>query len=210
MPAAMQAKLLRVLEDGRLTRVGGATEIQVDVRLISATNRDIEAALADGHFREDLFYRINTFPLRTPPLRDHIEDVPELAAHFLEAACRRNHWKPRRFDPQALAMLKRHAWRGNVRELRNVVERILILSDRELISAEDAGAALPAPTARAETEVPTEGALHVLVEHFERAVVRERLRLMGGHMTNTAKSLELERSHLYKKCKQLGLDVREG
>ena len=210
MPPSMQSKLLRVLEDGRLTRVGGATELKVDVRVISATNRDIETAIAEGRFREDLFYRINAFSLRTPPLRDHLEDVPALATHFVEAACRRNHWRVRSFDPEALGLLRRHSWRGNVRELRNAVERILILSDGETLSTGDTRAALPSMEApRREAEVPTDGPLQELVEEFERAVIRERLRVTGGHMTNTAKSLGLERSHLYKKCKQLGLEVRE-
>jgi DNA-binding NtrC family response regulator len=211
MPPSMQSKLLRVLEDGRLTRVGGAAELRVDVRVISATNRDIEAAIAEGRFREDLFYRINAFSLRTPPLRDHLEDVPALATHFVQAACQRNHWRVRSFDPEALAILRRHSWRGNVRELRNVVERILILCDGETLAATDTRAALPSAAApRREAEIPTDGPLQELVEDFERAVIRERLRVTAGHMTNTARSLGLERSHLYKKCKQLGLEVREG
>jgi DNA-binding NtrC family response regulator len=209
MPLAMQAKLLRVLEDGRFTRVGGAVELHADVRVISATNRDVEALIAEGRFREDLFYRINTLSLRTPPLRERRGDVPALAAHFLAAACRRNHWRPRSLEAAALQALAQHDWKGNVRELRNVIERILILSESEPIPAEEVRAALPAPSAPAEAAVPVEGALHTLVEDFERAVVRERLRIAGGHVTNAARSLGLERSHLYKKCRQLGLEVRE-
>ena len=209
MPQGMQAKLLRVLQDGELTRVGGTDEIKVDVRLISATNQDLEALLADGRFREDLYYRINTLSVRTPALRDRAGDIPALAAHFAEAACRRNHWKPRRFAADALDLLKQQPWKGNVRELRNVVERVLILSEAEPIAAPDVRSALPASVAARTGTIPTEGLLRDLVLSHERDVIRERLRHSGGHVTNAAKSLGLERSHLYKKCKQLGLEIRE-
>jgi DNA-binding NtrC family response regulator len=210
MPAAMQAKLLRVLQDGEVTRVGGTGEIRVDVRLISATNRDVETMLADGRFREDLYYRISTLTLRAPPLRERPGDVPALALHFAAAACRRNLWKPRRIAPEALDLLRSQPWRGNVRELRNVVERALILSEGDPLTGEDLRAALPTSPATRPAAAPTQGALRDLVESFERDVIRERLRTTGGHVTNAARSLGLERSHLYKKCKQLGIDMREG
>ncbi len=211
MPAPMQAKLLRVLQDGEITRVGGGGEIRVDVRVISATNKDIDALLAESRFREDLYYRISTLTVKTPPLREHAGDVPALAAHFVEGACRRNHWKPRRLAPDAVELLRQQPWKGNVRELRNVVERLLILSDADPIGAADVRAALPSAAApsRSATAPPT-GSLRELADAFERDVIRERLRLAGGHVTNAARSLGLERSHLYKKCKQLGIDMREG
>jgi two-component system nitrogen regulation response regulator NtrX len=210
MPPAMQAKLLRVLEDGRFTRVGGSADLHADVRVISATNRDVEGLIAQGGFREDLYYRINTLSIRTPPLRERRSDLPALADHFLAAACRRSHWRPRHLAPEAVDVLSQHDWRGNVRELRNVVERVLILSDADPIPASEVRAALPSPGASTPGAVPLEGPLHALVEDFERAVIRERLRTTGGHMTQAAKSLDLERSHLYKKCKALGIDAREG
>ena len=210
MPAAMQAKLLRVLQDGEVTRVGGTGEIRVDVRLISATNRDVDTMLADGRFREDLYYRISTLTLRTPPLRERPGDVPALALHFAAAACRRNLWKPRRIAPEALELLRAQPWRGNVRELRNVVERALILSEGDPLTAEDLRAALPTASTARPPAAPAQGALRDLVESFERDVIRERLRATGGHVTNAGRSLGLERSHLYKKCKQLGIDMREG
>jgi len=208
MPQGMQAKLLRVLQDGELTRVGGTGEIKVNVRLISATNKDIESLLAEARFREDLYYRISTVTIRTPPLRERPGDVGPLAVHFLEAACRRNHWKSRRLGADALALLSQQSWRGNVRELRNVVERVLILSESDPISFDDIQSALP-QAASPRTGIPVDGVLRDLMDAYEREVIRERLRTFDSHVTNAAKSLGLERSHLYKKCKQLGIDMRE-
>ncbi|HVR71723.1 MAG TPA: sigma-54 dependent transcriptional regulator [Vicinamibacteria bacterium] len=211
MSAPMQAKLLRVLQDGEITRVGGTGVVTVDVRLISATNRDLDTLLAEDRFREDLYYRINTVTLRTPPLREHAADVPALANHFVAAASRRNHWKPRRLAADALDLLRQQPWKGNVRELRNVIERALILSDADPIEAADVRQALPASGGPPRPGVlPTEGVLRDLVDAYEREVIRERLRGMAGHVTNAARSLGLERSHLYKKCRQLGIDIREG
>jgi DNA-binding NtrC family response regulator len=210
MPPAMQAKLLRALQDGEIARVGGSGELKVDVRVISATNRDVESLLQEGRFREDLYYRISTLSVRTPALRERRADVPALAAHFLEAACRRNHWRTRRLSGEALELLRQQPWRGNVRELRNVVERVLILSEADPISAADVAAALPPPPAARPGEVRAEGALRELVDAYERDVIRERLRACAGNVTSAARSLALERSHLYKKCRQLGIDIREG
>jgi DNA-binding NtrC family response regulator len=210
MSAPMQAKLLRVLQDGEITRVGGTGVVRVDVRLISATNRDLDTLLAEARFREDLYYRINTVSLRTPPLREHPGDVAALAAHFAAAASRRNHWKPRPLAPDALELLRQQPWKGNVRELRNVIERVLILSDADPVTAADVRQALPASGPSRPGTLPTEGVLRDLVDGYERDLIRERLRSTGGHVTNAARSLGLERSHLYKKCKQLGIDIREG
>jgi DNA-binding NtrC family response regulator len=211
MPAPMQAKLLRVLQDGRLTRVGGSGEIQVDVRVISATNRDVNELLADGRFREDLYYRLDTITVRTPALRDRPSDVASLAAHFAQTACRRNHWKPRTLGKDAVELLRQQPWKGNVRELKNVVERALILSDADPLGAVDVRAALPvSQPAPGRTSVPpAEGTLRDLADAYERDVIRERLRRFGGNVTNAARSLGLERSHLYKKCRALGLEIRE-
>jgi two-component system response regulator HydG len=130
-------------------------------------------------------------------------------AHFAEAASRRNGWKPRAFSPEALDLLRRQGWKGNVRELRNVVERALILCAGDPISGDEIRLALPAAQPPRTGTIPTEGALRDLVDTYEREVIRERLRTTGGHVTAAAKSLDLERSHLYKKCKQLGVDIRE-
>jgi len=185
------------------------------VRVISATNRDLDALVADGRFREDLYYRINTLSVRTPALREHPQDIPALAVHFAEAAARRHHWRPRRLSPEALTLLQEQPWKGNVRELRNVVERVLILSDSDPVAAVDVRAALPgaaggaAAAAAGRPAVAPEGPLKDVLDAYEREVIRERLRAHGGHVTHTARSLGLERSHLYKKCRQLGIDIRE-
>jgi DNA-binding NtrC family response regulator len=209
MPAAMQAKLLRVLQDGEISRVGGSGELKLDVRVISATNRDVEGLLQEGRFREDLYYRVSTLSVRVPSLRERRGDIPALAAHLLEAASRRNHWRTRRLSEEALELLRQQPWRGNVRELRNVVERALILSDADPIPAADVQAALPPAAGPRPGDIPSEGALRDLVDAYERDVIRERLRTSAGHVTNAARSLGLERSHLYKKCRQLGIDIRE-
>jgi DNA-binding NtrC family response regulator len=209
MPAAMQAKLLRVLQDGEVTRVGGTGVVKVDVRVISATNQDLDALIAGGRFREDLLYRINTITLRTPALRERASDIPALARHFAEAASRRNHWKPRALGADALELLRQQPWKGNVRELKNVIERVLILSSSDPVGAADVRAALPGASAARGPLIPVEGRLAEVLDAYERDVIRERLRVTSGHMTNAARSLGLERSHLYKKCKQLGIDFRE-
>jgi DNA-binding NtrC family response regulator len=209
MSPAMQAKLLRVLQDGEVTRVGGSQELKVDVRVISATNRDLEQLIAEQRFREDLYYRISTLSLRTPALRERASDVPALVEHFVEAACRRHHWKPRRFSAEAVAALQQQPWKGNVRELRNVVERALILAESDPITLAELRAALPGARAAKPGSVPTEGALRDLVEAYERDVIKARLRFLEGNATNAARSLDLERSHLYKKCRQLGIEMRE-
>jgi DNA-binding NtrC family response regulator len=209
MPAAMQAKLLRVLQDGEVTRVGGTGVVKVDVRVISATNQDLDALIAGGRFREDLLYRINTITLRTPALRERASDIPALARHFAEAASRRNHWKPRTLGADAVELLRQQPWKGNVRELKNVIERVLILSSSEPVGAADVRAALPGTSAARGPVIPVEGRLSDVLDAYERDVIRERLRVTAGHMTNAARSLGLERSHLYKKCKQLGIDFRE-
>jgi len=209
MPAAMQAKLLRVLQDGEVTRLGATGDLKVDVRVIAATNKDPQALIAAGTFREDLFYRISTIVVRIPPLRQRADDIPAMVRHFAGAACRRNHWPERRISPEAVALLTGQPWKGNVLELKNVVERVLILSEGEAISSEDVRLALPAmveaPPGGAHGNAPLRDAL----DAYERELIRDRLRRFGGHVTHTARSLGLERSHLYKKCRQLGVDIRD-
>jgi DNA-binding NtrC family response regulator len=209
MPLAMQAKLLRVLEEGELERVGGDRPMAVDVRVVVATHRNLEALVKQGSFRQDLFHRIYVFPVILPPLRERVEDIPALVDHFARQVAEQNGWKPKRFDSKAIQALERYHWPGNVRELRNVVERLLLLAD-EAVDEESVELALPhlQPAELALPAAAAGGTLAERVEAFERELVLAELKRQKYHMTETAKTLGLERSHLYKKCQQLGVDLR--
>jgi DNA-binding NtrC family response regulator len=209
MPLTMQAKLLRALEEGEVERVGGDRPMQVDVRVVVATHRDLEAQVRQGAFRQDLFHRIYVFPIVLPPLRDRLDDIPALATHFAAQVSEANGWKPKSFTPEALAGLKAYSWPGNVRELRNVVERLLLLADGD-VGRETVEAALPAgPPREAAAGSQTEaGSLADRVNAYERDLLLGELKRHRYHMTDTARALGLERSHLYKKCQQLGIDLR--
>ena len=202
MPLAMQAKLLRVLEEGEVERVGGGPPVQVDARVLVATLRNLDELVQGGNFRQDLYHRVYVFPLRLPPLRERLEDIPVLVSHFARQIADQNGWKPKAFAPEAIEELRRYPWPGNVRELRNVVERLLLLSDAEV----DRGAvemALPA------VGRPARGALAERVEAFERETVLAELERRNYQMTETARALGLERSHLYKKCQQLSIELKK-
>jgi DNA-binding NtrC family response regulator len=205
MPAAMQAKVLRVLQEGEFERVGGGVTLRCDVRVIAATNKDLQAEVAAGRFREDLFYRLAVVPIHVPPLRERREDVPALASAFLEEACERNGRRGMRLGRDALAALQAHDWPGNVRELRNLVERIAILCDGPEIGAADVAAVLPGAR-RPRTDRFREGAsLKDLLDEAEREIVLAALERHGDNMAETARALGLERSHLYKKLRALGI-----
>ena len=207
MPPAMQAKLLRVLEEGEVERVGGGRPVPVDARVIVATLRNLDELVAAGAFREDLYHRVYVFPLRLPPLRARLEDVPALVEHFARQIAEQNGWKPKAFAADAIEELRRYHWPGNVRELRNVVERLLLLSD----SAVDSAAVRLALPAAPRPAAPSagDGPLASRVEAFERDTVLAELERHNFQMTETAKALGLERSHLYKKCQQLSIDPRK-
>jgi len=205
MPLAMQAKLLRVLEEGEVERVGGDRAIQVDVRVVVATHRNLEALVKQGSFRQDLFHRVYVFPVVLPPLRDRLEDIPALVEHFARQVADQNGWKPIAFEPEAIDELKRYTWPGNVRELRNVVERLMLLSEDGRVDPRSVEKALPGTSAAAPAGAT--GTLAERVESFERELLLAELKRHRYHMTETAKALGLERSHLYKKCQQLGVDL---
>src|ERR1700736_6712110 len=208
MPLAMQAKLLRVLEEGEIERVGGDRPIPVDARVVVATHRNLEELVRQGTFRADLFHRVYVFPIVLPRLRERAEEVPVLAEYFAEQVAAQNNWKGKHFSAEALEILKRYSWPGNVRELRNVVERVLLLSNAETITADEVNLALPATRNGAPASTVENGTLAHRIESFEREVLLGELRRHHHHMTNAARALGLERSHLYKKCQQLGIDLR--
>jgi DNA-binding NtrC family response regulator len=208
MPLVMQSKLLRVLEEGEIERVGGDKPIPVDARVVVATHRNLEEMVRQGSFRADLFHRVYVFPIALPPLRERTGEIPALAEYFAAQVASQNGWRPKHFSPKSLEILQRYAWPGNVRELRNVVERVLLLSSAENITAEEVNLALPAPRNGEAGSATGSGPLAQRLESFEREVLLAELRRHHHHMTNTARALGLERSHLYKKCQQLGIDLQ--
>jgi DNA-binding NtrC family response regulator len=210
MPVAMQAKLLRVLEEGEVERVGGDKPIKVNVRVLVATHRNLEELVKLNAFRRDLFHRVYVFPLTLPPLRERPEDFADLAAHFARQVAAQNGWKEKTFAPDAIAALRKYGWPGNVRELRNVVERLILLSADETITAADVSLILPTSDSASSgsTTGTTTGTLAERTEAFEREVMLAEIRRHNFHMTNVARALGLERSHLYKKCQQLGIDLQ--
>ncbi len=209
MPLPMQAKLLRVLEEGELERVGGDRPIAVDVRVVVATHGNLDELVRQNAFRQDLYHRIYVFPLALAPLRERLDDIPVLAGHFARQVAEQNGWKEITFLPEAIEELKRYRWPGNVRELRNVVERLHLLGTGEPVDAAAVRLALPqAGAAAASPGAAAGGTLAERVETFEREVLLAELKRHNHHMTNVARALGLERSHLYKKCQQLGIDFR--
>jgi two-component system nitrogen regulation response regulator NtrX len=213
MPVAMQAKLLRVLEESEIERVGGDKPVKVNVRVVVATHRNLEELVTQNTFRRDLFHRVYVFPLFLPSLRERPEDFAELLAHFARQVASQNGWKEKEFAEDAIAMLRRYSWPGNLRELRNIVERLVLLAEGEKVTAEDVQLVLPAtntlPHDNAISSLAAaSGTLAGRTESFEKEVLLTEIRRHNFHMTNVARALGLERSHLYKKCQQLGIDLQ--
>jgi len=211
MSAKTQAKVLRVLQEGEVERLGSSRTIKVDVRVIAATNKNLDAEIAEGKFREDLFFRLSVIPIHVPPLRERTDDIPALAAHFTGQFVRENNRRPARFSPAALDVLRQARWRGNIRELRNAVERLLIMVDRDTIEADDvrrvvrvdAGAATPArPSAGASMQPAT---LREFKEWSERTFLVEKLREQDWNISKTADVIDTPRSNLYKKLEQYAI-----
>jgi len=205
MPLPMQAKLLRVLQEKEIERVGGSETLRVDVRVVAATNRDLEVLTREEKFRADLYDRLNVLPLALPPLRARRDDIRVLSIHFLSIAAPSNDRAGMRFTDAALAALSQHSFPGNVRELRNVIERLVILTPDETIDEADVKACLGGALAPQGSLFRQGVPFRVLAEEAERTILEQALTHYGGQMTATARALGLERSHLYKKCKALGL-----
>ena len=225
MSAKTQAKVLRVLQEQEVERLGSARTIKVDVRVIAATNKNLEDAIARGEFREDLYFRLNVIPILVPPLRDRREDIPALVQHFAKLTSEEHNLKPKRFDPRAMEVLQRYRWRGNIRELRNTVERVMIMAPGDLIHVEDLPAevrgdsptrsmgaepaASPQPagaaTAPSPSQTPAPGTLREFKEAAERAFLVEKLRENNWNISKTAEALDTPRSNLYKKLEQYGI-----
>jgi two-component system nitrogen regulation response regulator NtrX len=208
MSLKTQAKVLRALQEQRIEPVGGAGSVAVDVRVIVATNKDLEEEIRRGTFRDDLYFRLNVIPFRVPPLRERREDVPLLARHFVEMLSAEHGRRPKSLTPETLDVLARLPWPGNVRELRNIIERLVIMAPGEQIETRDLPASLleglPADVASAAASLES-ASLAVAREEFERQFILRRYRQCGGNMSRTAEALGVERSNLYRKMKAYGL-----
>jgi two-component system nitrogen regulation response regulator NtrX len=223
MSAKTQAKVLRVLQEGEVERLGSSRTIKVDVRVIAATNKDLDEEVAAGRFREDLFFRLSVIPIHVPALAARREDIPALVQHFVGQFSRDSNRRLARFSPGALEALAHARWRGNIRELKNVVERLLIMSDRDVIEADDvrqvvratdvarsAAAAPPTPPGEGERPEPESSApapttLREFKESSERAFLVEKLREFGWNISKTADVIDTPRSNLYKKLEQYNI-----
>ncbi len=227
MSLKTQARVLRVLQEQRFERVGGGATIRVDVRVLAATNKELEEEIRLGRFREDLFFRLAVIPLRVPPLRQRADDVPALAAHFVALFAFELKRRPKTFEREAMAHLKEYSWPGNVRELRNLVERMMIMVPGESITAADLTAAIrgggaaaggqlangggsaPGSAARALWEAD-HASLREARHAFEKHFIERKLAEMEGNVSRTAQALGLERSNLYRKMRGYGIEVERG
>jgi two-component system nitrogen regulation response regulator NtrX len=210
MSLKTQSKVLRVLEEGEVQKVGSNRISKVDVRVIAATNKDLHKEIQDGRFREDLFFRLNVVPLSSPPLRERREDVPVLIDYFTRAFADENNFKVKRFSREALDALMEYPWKGNVRELKNTVERLLILTEKDTIEAKD----LPEPF-REEREVglPAAEGVRTLREFrdiAERDFILAKLEANNWNISQTAREIDTPRSNLYKKLEQYGIKITAG
>jgi two-component system nitrogen regulation response regulator NtrX len=207
MSLKTQAKVLRVLQEQTMEPVGGSARIKVDVRVLAATNKDLQTEIRAGRFREDLYFRLSVIPIFVPPLRDRQEDIPRLAEHFMAEFAREYGRRVKTFEPGAVLVLQHYAWPGNVRELRNVVERLVIMVPGDLIAPPDLGfldrdgLSRPAVAAVQETRLT----LHEARDRFERELILRTLAEQQGNMSRTAEVLAVERSNLYRKMKAFGI-----
>ena len=226
MSPKTQAKVLRVLQEQEVERLGSARTIKVDVRVIAATNKDLEEAISRGEFREDLFFRLNVIPIVVPPLRERREDIPQLVQHFARLTSEEHNLKPKKFEAAAMDALQRHRWRGNIRELRNTVERVLIMSPADVVRLDDlpaeirsgesrlttaavsdtrAAAPAGAPAAAPARSTPPSGTLREFKDAAERAYLVQKLRENNWNISKTAEVIDTPRSNLYKKLEQYGI-----
>ncbi len=222
MSPKTQAKVLRVLQEQEVERLGSARTIKVDVRVIAATNKDLEEGIQRGEFREDLFFRLNVIPIVVPPLRERRGDIPLLVQHFARSTAEEHNLKPKRVDPRAMEALQRYRWRGNIRELRNAVERMLIMTPGDMVRLEDlppdvrndapvrtgapdAGSAAAAASTFASSQGQSGGTLREFKDASERAYLVQKLRENNWNISKTAEIIDTPRSNLYKKLEQYGI-----
>ncbi len=209
MSLQAQAKVLRAIEDGKIERVGGGKKIDVDVRLIAATNKNLKDEISKGTFREDLFHRLNVIPINVPPLRERLEDIPILVDHFANDISLK-HKKPlTKFSDDAIQVLKNQSWTGNVRELRNIVERIIIIVDKREISRKDIEFMFASNQQSVDDLVDTSNSFQEFKEKVERVFILKQLIANDWNISKTAEMLDIQRSHLYNKMKKYGIEKEE-
>ena len=209
MSPGAQAKVLRALEEGKIERVGGDRQIPVDVRVIAATNKNLQEAIAQNAFREDLYHRLNVIPIHVPPLRERRDDIPVLARAFAGDICARNRMPSKTLADDTVRRLQGMDWGGNVRELRNTVERLVIMTAGPVITADDVERYAGGTRAAADELLSLGGTFQEFKERAEAAFIRRQLELHGWNITKTAEALDIQRSHLYNKMKKYGLE-KEG
>ncbi|MCW8903772.1 sigma-54-dependent transcriptional regulator [Sedimenticola sp.] len=213
MDIEAQSQLLGALDGGAFLRVGGSEPVQIDVRIIAATQKNLQDEVQAGTFREDLFYHLNVVPLHIPPLREHREDVPELLAYYVDSYVANEKLPYRRFDVRAQNFLRNHSWHGNVRELKNLVQRLLILGAGDEITQDEVEAALGsvglALESGARFPVSFDQPLRQAREAFEKAYLEYQLEKHAGNVSQIAQASGMERTHLYRKLKTLGIDVKD-
>ncbi|TLM97690.1 sigma-54-dependent Fis family transcriptional regulator, partial [bacterium] len=210
MSFGTQAKILRVLQEMRYERVGGARTYEVDVRVIAATNKDLENEIKEGRFREDLYYRLNVIPVQLPPLRERTEDIGRLADHFLSRAGAEYGFEPQKLSDEVVKALCEHEWPGNVRELKNIIERVAILTRGTKITVDHLPPAIRSSASAAQNWFSyKEANLKDARREFERRYILEQLERNGWNVTQTADKAGMDRSGLYKKMKELGIEIGE-
>ncbi len=206
-----QAKLLRVLQENEFLRVGGTSPIRFDIRIISATNKDLQQQIQQGSFREDLFFRLNVVPIRVPSLKERPEDIPILARHFISTYCLRNGKKPIEIADDALAPMLQYPWPGNIRELKNFIERLVIMSDSDLIDFDDVVTVLPESfstqfTPQKMSKFGADGtSLRDRLEFFERQLLKQEFKKANGNVSRMAENLKTDRPNLHRKLKKYGI-----
>jgi two-component system nitrogen regulation response regulator NtrX len=206
--AEAQAKLLRAIEAREIERVGSGKAIKIDVRIVAATNRDLTKAVADGGFREDLFFRLNVIPLQLPPLREHPEDIPALVAHFTALLRVRSGQRTPTWSADALAAFGGYRWPGTVRELQNIVERLAILHGGETVTATHVMRVLPEAIARPSlADVVVDRPLNDALDDYERQLIEQAMAAAHGNIAEAARRLRTDRPNLYRRMKRLGIET---
>ncbi|MGQ9799784.1 MAG: sigma-54-dependent transcriptional regulator [Ignavibacterium sp.] len=209
MSLQAQAKVLRAIEEGRIERVGGGKKIEVDVRIIAATNKNLLEEIQKGNFREDLYHRLNVIPIHVPPLRERVEDIPILVEHFSKEITTKHKKPPVQFSDDAIKILQAQPWTGNVRELRNIVERIIIIVDKKEISAKDIEYLFAGTQASLDNLIETSNSFQEFKEKAERAFILKQLKANDWNISKTAEILDIQRSHLYTKMRKYGIKKEE-